>query len=212
MKPKVIIFDLDGVLVDSSELVSDYFMHSYPTMTHEIMDEILRGNFHERLEKFKTSNAPRSETPEEKEARSKAYTVQKLTTPLFPGIKKLLESLNEEGFILMVNTSAFERNSVPVLEYANVKDLFDFIATAEVSKNKTEKFNMILEKYAITADESVFVTDTVGDIIEAQKAGIQTIAVTWGAHSAEHFNREPFDNLIAIVDSIEELESKIKNK
>ena len=45
MKKKVIIFDLDGVLFDSSKLVNDFFFEKYPTMTKEIMDDICVGTF-----------------------------------------------------------------------------------------------------------------------------------------------------------------------
>ena len=56
MKKKLIIFDMDGVLFDSCKLVNDFFLNMYPTMTQDEMNEILSGNFHEGLEKFKLNN------------------------------------------------------------------------------------------------------------------------------------------------------------
>ncbi len=54
-------------------------------------------------------------------------------------------------------------------------------------------------------------TDTLGDVREADIAGIPTIAVTYGAHNRSYFEREKHENLIAIVDTVKELEKTINN-
>jgi len=64
MKKKILIFDLDGVLFDSGKIVSDHFMDLFPAMTEEIMQEILLGNFHEGIEKFKLTNTERVQNKE----------------------------------------------------------------------------------------------------------------------------------------------------
>ena len=170
------------------------------------------GNFHEELHKFKLTNQPIQETPEENKARSVAYSAKKLRTPLFEGVKELLEKIYALGYILTINTSALERNCLPLLEYSGVAKLFDFVATAEVSKSKVEKFKIIEEKYGVKKKDMLFVTDTLGDIREADVAHVPTVAVTWGAHNKIHFTREPHENLVAILDSVSELESFIKNR
>jgi HAD superfamily hydrolase (TIGR01509 family) len=208
-KTKIVIFDLDGALVDSAGLAKEYFQYTYPTMTDEIMDEILLGNFPEGMEKFKMTNSPREETMEEKEARSRAYSIEKLQAPLFDGMKELLKELHGKGYILAINTSALGRNCLPILDNSKVRDLFDFVGTKETAIKKVEKFKMIQEKYGVSADEMIFVTDTVGDIKEAQEAEVPTIAVTWGAHKRDYFDREKYTIIKAIVDSIAELRQTI---
>lgn len=88
--------------------------------------------------------------------------------------------------------------------------MFDFIATAELTKNKTVKFKLIEEKYNVNSHNILFITDTLGDIKEADIAGIPTIAVTWGFHDKSFFEREKHSNLVIIVDTIKELEDFIK--
>jgi phosphoglycolate phosphatase-like HAD superfamily hydrolase len=68
---------------------------------------------------------------------------------------------------------------------------------------------MIKEKYGVDSGDMIFITDTLGDIREADHEGVPTIAVTWGIHDHEYFNREPHDNLIAIVDSVSDLKDKL---
>lgn len=202
---------MDGVLFDSPKLINAFFLHMYPTMTQENMNEILSGNFHEELEKFKISNEPIEETAEEKKKRQENYSNQKLTTPLYNGVRELLQSLHSLGYILTINTSAFEKNCLPLLENSQVKGLFDFIATAEVSKSKVKKFKIIKDKYRASTIDILFITDTLGDIREAETAQVPSVAVTWGAHDRSYFTREHYKNLIAIVDSVSELEAFIKN-
>ena len=182
-------------------------MSIFPTMTQEKMGELNMGNFHEEIDVFKKTNKSIVETAEENRQRQENYTKSKLTVPLYAGIKDLLKSLHAAGHTLVINTSGFEKNCVPLLEFSGIRSFFDFIATAEVSKSKVKKFKIIEEKYKISKENIVFITDTLGDIREADIAEIPSIAVTWGTHDRSYFKREPHNNLIAIVDSVEELKN-----
>lgn len=209
MKNKLIIFDMDGVLFDTSEIARNHLMNLYPDATEEILLEILTGNFHEELKN--TTLVKKVETEEEKEDRKRNYYASKANALMYDGMKDLLVKLNDEGYLLALNTSAYEITTFPLLEKAGVKDLFDFLGTAEISKSKVEKFNIIKDKYKADLKDMLFITDTLGDIREADIAGVPTVAVIWGAHNENYFNREPHVNLLKIVYSVAELEDFIKN-
>jgi len=208
MERRIIIFDMDGVLFDSNIIAEKNMQYLYPSLTKEIHKEILTGNFHEELEKLTISK--RLETAEEKEVRQLQYSKDKSQVLMYKGAKELLNDLKAQGYTLILNTSALNRNCLPLLENSQIKDIFDFWATAEVSKSKVEKFKMIENKYMVGKNDMLFITDTLGDIREADIAGIPTIAVTWGAHDRIYFNREPHDNLINIVDSMSDLRAFIE--
>jgi phosphoglycolate phosphatase len=209
MYKKVIIFDMDGVLIDSVETSSKYMLERFPTMTKEVGKEILCGNFHEEIEKFKLTNKTKEETHEEREIRMAAYEIIKLKCEAYDGIHDLLLNLHKDGYILAINTSAIRRNCIPILDKEGLTELFDFIGTTEISKSKVEKFKIIQEKYGVTQNDMLFVTDTLGDIREADIAGIPTLAVLWGVHDESYFNRESHENLKGIANSIEELKNFI---
>ena len=208
---KVIIFDMDGVLFDTSEIVEQYFLERYPTLTTELQKEMLCGNIHEEMEKY-IATLPVSETietEEQKEVRRAIYSARKLKAEMYEGMKELLVSLHNKNFILVLNTSALERNCVPLLDKFEIKVLFDLVATAEVAKSKVEKFKIIKEKYRTKAEDMLFITDTLGDVREAEVAGVPTVAVTWGAHDEAYFNREPHENLKGVISSVADLENFI---
>jgi HAD superfamily hydrolase (TIGR01509 family) len=207
MKRKIIVFDLDGVLFDSVALSEQFLYDRYPGITKEMQLEILCGNFHEELKKITLPK--KAQTEEEAEARRVLHTENKSKVPMYNGAKELLGALHSEGYILALNTSAYSKNCLPLLERDGIVSLFDFLGTAELSKSKVDKFKIIEEKYGFDNQHVLFITDTVGDIKEACVANVPTVAVTWGAHGRNYFTREEYKNLIGIVDSFEELKNFI---
>ncbi len=206
---KIVIFDLDGVLVDSIKIVNESLIYRYPTLTEEMLTEMLRGNFHQEMAKAKMVHKAIDETEVEENKRKANYTARKLEIPLYVGIHDLLLDLHEKGCILIINTSALEKNCLPLLEKVGILNLFDMVATAELSKSKVEKFKIIQKKYKVHGKNVLFITDTLGDLLEAKIAEIPTVAVTWGAHDKSYFDQKNNENLIGIVDSVSELQDII---
>ena len=134
---------MDGVIVDSTELSKREFLKNHPGMTEEYYKEMCGGNFYEELAKARHIHPQVEMTEKEEKRMQKLYSEKKLSSSIFPGIKELLKSLHQKGYILALNTSAYIPNTIPILQKAEIEKLFDFIGTAEVSKNKVEKFDLI---------------------------------------------------------------------
>ena len=207
MQKKILVFDLDGVLFDTVEIMVQELLNVYPGVTPEMAHNFFLGNIHEEREKIAHLKKP--ETDEEKAERKRAYGIKKTEAEMFSGMKELLEDLYAKGYVLVTNTSAAERNCTPLFERWGLQSLFTFHATIEVSTSKVEKFKIICERFSCKPTDLLFITDTIGDVREADTAGISTIVVTWGAHTRNDFNKEPHTNVVAIVDSVEELHSAL---
>ena len=67
---------------------------------------------------------------------------------------------------------------------------------------------MLRDNFQVKFDETVFITDTVGDIKEGNKVGVKVIAETFGFHPRERLEQE---ESYAVVDSWDEIEEKIRN-
>ena len=197
---------MDGVLFDSIEAIIAYQMMKYPTLTREEYLDALMGN---DLDSFSTHHTAINRTPEKIALDQEAYGDTKSKSTIHAGIGDLLEKLYDQGYKIVLNTNAYDRFTVPLLTNSHIIQFFDSVMTRNTSESKIEKFKLVLEKYNVSPDQVLFVTDTVSDVRDANSVGIATIGVTWGVHTREYFYREPLANLLETVDSVKELENVI---
>lgn len=123
-------------------------------------------------------------------------------------IERSVEPLKRLGanYTLYIISSNGEYGIKKVLKAAGVLGLFARILGVETHESKVEKFKILMEQNGVTPDNTIFVTDTFGDIKEAHKVSIRTIAETFGFHGRERLAQgEPFK----IVDSWEEIEETL---
>jgi len=98
--------------------------------------------------------------------------------------KEIIETLSKNHDMFIV-TSGGTENILGYLENNGLGGIFKEILGLEASRSKVVKFNTIFEKHSLEPHECVFITDTLGDILEANKVNVKTIAVTYGFHTEE---------------------------
>ena len=86
--------------------------------------------------------------------------------------------------------------------------IFKEILASESHKSKIEKFKILFNKYNLDANSCIFVTDTLGDILEGNKAGIKSIACTFGFHDEETLKK---GNPFKIISNFKEIRQTIKS-
>ncbi len=210
MKNKLIVFDLDGVLFDSIELMHEYTESRFEHIPRHAVVELHAGDVD--FSDIKSGEwVKKPETPEGIEARLKEYREKKLAVLMYPKMKDLVMQLAEQA-TLVVNTSAATEASLPLLERERIDDLFALVATRDLHESKAEKFKLIAETFKVAPQEILFITDSLGDIRQAAIHSVPTIAVTWGVHDRSFFEREPHAHLVAIVGTVEELAQTLQSK
>jgi phosphoglycolate phosphatase-like HAD superfamily hydrolase len=208
-RKNVIIFDFDGVLFDSVAFMYSFTQDEYLDLTHEEFKELHKGNIYESIGAMSARKRP-----EEKSARAERvalYTQNKSKAEMHAGMRDLVIKLAVTDH-LVLNTSAVIENSLPLLEKQGILGCFSFFATKEVSPSKVEKFKVIAKKFDTDPQNMLFITDTLGDLREADTANVPTIVVTWGLHTKEDFGGEPHKNLVGFVNSAQELEEALKRQ
>lgn len=108
---------------------------------------------------------------------------------------------------LHIVTSNCEVAIERVLTEAGVDHLFGHILGQGAHLSKVAKFKTISEAIGTELSEFFYVTDTLGDIVEAQKVSLQTIAVTFGYHPRELLQ---IGNPTHIVDTWDEVTAILK--
>jgi phosphoglycolate phosphatase len=103
---------------------------------------------------------------------------------LFGGMGEAIEKLSH-AYVLIIVSSTITSPIQGFLEKHHIGRYFSEVMGADVHTNKYEKIKMVLKNYGTEASQCVFVTDTLGDMREAKRAKVGTIAVSWGFHSVE---------------------------
>jgi len=197
---KAILFDFDGVLVNTLPMCFEINKEKNPDFTFEQYQDMSNGNFYASYIEHSAKGLYRAHDDYDQQ-----YAKHLLQYQIPEELKELVVGL-KENFLLAVITSGSTSAINAQLEKENVRAHFSELLGYDFHTDKTHKIMYVLKKYSITSNDAVFITDTLGDILEARKAGVLAIAVTWGLHDRERLEK---GNPIAIVDTVAELKAKI---
>jgi phosphoglycolate phosphatase len=104
------------------------------------------------------------------------------------GMLEVITDLSKK-YTLAVVSSSVDSLIEDFLTVHGVRTCFQEIMGSDTHKNKTTKILRLLEKYNVAPNEAIMITDTLGDIREAEAAGVKAIAVAWGFHAEETLQR-----------------------
>jgi phosphoglycolate phosphatase len=190
---KAIIFDFDGVIADTYEMTVSIFQRLNDSITEKQFQDHFRGNV------FDGSSA----LIFDKSMRLEFFRIQKEEFHIghFFELKDIIHNLSQQ-YDLHIISSNSDENIMHFLELGGYNGCFDKILGCNTHFSKEKKFQMIFDEYTILPEECLFITDTVGDLIEAYNKGIPSIAVSWGFHDKDWLESQ---SPMAIVHNPEEL-------
>jgi HAD superfamily hydrolase (TIGR01509 family) len=101
--------------------------------------------------------------------------------PLRPGVKRLMQEVNDAGLILGVCTTSNEK-AANAVAYGILKDIkFEFVLAGDVvsvKKPDPEIYNLALEKTGLKPEECVVIEDSRNGVLAAAAAGLNIVATT----------------------------------
>jgi pyrophosphatase PpaX len=184
--PRVFLFDFDGTLADTTELIMRSYRHTVAVHLDQppSEDEWLAG-FGTPLD---VQIARFARSPREAEAMAATYRSYQaehhdsLVHP-FPGVPAMIAELARRGVPLAIVTSKFRRSTVRGMELCGLVDHIPVIVTPEDvahPKPHPEPVHVALERLGANASEAVFIGDSPHDIAAGRSAGTRTAAALWG--------------------------------
>ncbi|HIJ80573.1 MAG TPA: HAD family phosphatase [Desulfuromonadales bacterium] len=217
MSAGAVIFDFDGVIVDTEPLHYRSFQRVLePLGMHFSWEEYVQTyiGFDDRdafREAFRAQGNGECYDLEELISR-KALTFQDVikdgVTP-YPGVIDLIRKMAATGIPLAICSGALRSDIDPILAMFEIADCFDTIVTAEdVSASKPDpacyslayRKLMDVRQSTVSKQETIAIEDTCAGIQSASSAGLTVCAVTnsYPAEklSAAHFCTDSLENLL----------------
>lgn len=197
-KMKLALFDFDGVLVDTLGIAYGINNEEDPSLSIETYKSFFEGNIHSAIAEGRKKHIPDF---------ADRYSLQARELKIPEELRQLVISISEYSTLSIISSS--ETSVIKeILDREKISSYFSDILGSDVHQSKVSKISNLLKKYNTSPEDSVFVTDTLGDIKEAQECGVPAIAVTWGFHDESTLKR---GNPVKIAYSPSELLEAINN-
>jgi len=215
MTIKALLFDFDGTLLDTNELIIQTFMHVFDEKfpgqyTKADCIPLIGPSLRQTFERLTPNEA--DEMIAKYRAWNEAHHDELVTE--FDGVVEGLQQLHAMGIRLVIVSSKVHANIVKGLNLLGVTDLFEYIVGAddvEHVKPHPEPIEKALNYLQLSKDEVIMIGDNSHDIEGGKNAGVKTAGVSWtirGEAYLQTFNPDymlkKMSDLITIVRELNE--------
>ncbi len=195
MALKAVLFDNDGTLVDTHDIILASFRYA----SREVLGRVFPDSVY--MAKVGQPLAVQvddlTDDPAQKERFLKVYRAHNATIhddmiKAFPGLIELLGRFHDKGFSMGVVTSKMRNTAWGGLEVVGAAPYFECIVGSEDTEaHKPDPDPVLLgcEKLGVAPGECVYVGDAPFDIEAGLAAGCLAVGVTWGMFDEETLRR-----------------------
>ena len=204
---KAALFDFDGTLVDTTELIFQSLRHAAgEVLGREIPRETLMANVGQPLPRqMELIDAERAE------ALLESYRLHNdehhdVLIGEFPGVERNLARLRAGGLRVAVVTSKRRFSVTMALKtFPGLGEVVDRFVTMEDTAEHNPHPAPLLKGLEflgnVPPEEAAYVGDSPFDVAAAKAAGITSVAVSWGAFSEDTLRSAEPDHLVEDIDS-----------
>ncbi len=197
-----LLFDLDGTLVDSIELILGSARHAFIGFHgHAPSDEEWRASIGRPLQAVLREYASSDDEADHLLTRYREYQLvhHDRLMRAYDGIVATVRGFARAGHPMAIVTSKADWLALRALEFVGVADLFPVIVGCDTCVNHKphpEPVENALARLGVTADNAIFVGDSPHDIESGRAAQVYTIGVTWGASNRAEMEASGADVVI----------------
>ncbi|NNF28625.1 MAG: HAD-IA family hydrolase [Gemmatimonadetes bacterium] len=198
-----LLFDLDGTLVDSVELILASWRHTMEAhfgeapedhVWLETMGQPLRSQFRAFAD---LANPVEALVATYVEHNHREH--DRLIRP-FPRVRETLASLRSQGLTMGIVTSKASRGTALALAACRLDpEWFDVVITSDAPvphKPDPAPVRLALEGVGASPEDAAFIGDSVWDLRAGRDAGVTTVAALWGPFERGFLEREEPDHAL----------------
>jgi len=210
-----ILFDLDGTLIDTNELIIASFLH---TLNHYYPDKYTREDVLPFIgpslkETFSSIDVDKVDEMIER-YRTHNLAHHDLLVKEFDGVYETVKTLKEKGYKLAIVSTKTSSTVRKGLKLTNLDGFFEIIIAIDDVQNvkpHPEPIEKALKLLGSTPQEAIMIGDNYHDILGAKNAGTISAGVAWSAKGRAYIESYEPDyildhmrDLLKIVGAIDE--------
>ena len=181
---KYILFDFDGTLVNTNDVIVASWQHTYKHyLGHEVPVEHITACFGEPLLLTMAREFPGVD-PKESADVYRSFQMEnadRLVT-IFPGIKELLAELKEAGYVLGIVTSRTRESAQRYMDMFGITSYFSDLVSCDdtsIHKPNPEPLLLAMSRLGAEPEDALMIGDSPFDIKCANNAGVDSVMVNW---------------------------------
>ena len=187
MSYSLIIFDWDGTLIDSAGTIVECIQQASAELGLEVPDRgrashVIGLGLHDSL-RLAVPGLPAERYAEFVELYRKHFLAREEAMRLFPGIEGLLKNLSQTR-VLAIATGKSRRGLERALRASGLGSYFSASRCADETTPKPDPAMLqeIMEELSTPVERALMIGDTSHDMEMARGAGVDALAVSYGAH------------------------------
>lgn len=215
---KLLIFDLDGTLVDTLVDLKNAVNHAlllknYPERSLEQIRKAIGNGVAKLVARSIPNGADNPDYPETLAEFRKYYSIHATDfTKPYPGVLDTLINLKKQGYIITVATNKLTDIARPLLErfYPNI---FDYIQGDEPGMDRKPAPMMVetlCDRFCVDKKDAFYIGDTNVDMETAENSEVDFVLVTYGFRTKEELDEQCPGR--PTIDHIEELSEYLKSR
>lgn len=182
MDIRTVLFDLDGTLIDTNELIMESFKHTFEKFQLSFTEEEISTFNGPPLEEtfHKVNPGKVSEMIDTYREHNLLHHEQYVQ--VFPNVMETLEQLKERHIKLGIVTSKMKDSALVGIELTGLSQFFEAIITWDDvvhPKPHPEPVIKALEALNGAAKSAIMIGDNYHDIVAGKRAGVLTAGVVW---------------------------------
>lgn len=189
---KGIIFDVDGTLTFTNQLIFDSFNHiTKKYLGKSYTDEEIIALFGPTEDVILKEMCK----DEYENARKDYYAYYKDNhdiARLYEGIKELIIDIYNAGILLSIFTGKGRTSALITLDELGLTDYFDMIVSGDDVENhkpSPEGILMFLNKHNLNPKDVLMIGDAPSDIIAARQCGVEIASVVWDSYAEDEVKK-----------------------
>lgn len=205
-KITTLLFDLDGTLINTNELIVASFLdtlnHYYPDRYKR--EDVIAFNGPPLQESFGSIDPERVEEMVT-HYRKHNWEHHDLLVTEFDEVYDTLKTLKESGYKLAIVSTKINAVVMKGLRFTKLDEFFEVIITldhVEKAKPDPEPVQKALALLGSSPEEAIMIGDNYHDILSGQNAGTKTAGVAWSAKGREHLEQYNPDYILEKMSDI----------